>query len=460
MRGAAGLGLIGVLLVACTQEAILPGERFGVREPLDASIPVEGKPLPVAAPGEPENQSRAIALPGMSANADWSQRGGNAQHDGPHGSLSAAPQLVWAAPIGAGNSRRNRITATPVVSGGVVFAMDALARVTAVSTSGATLWQADLAAEFDRGGSQSGGGLAAGSGRVYATTGYGEVVALDAASGQVVWRQRMGSPAAGAPAVAGAQVFAMSADGTGWALDAGAGRVLWTLPAAENVLATETGAAPAVSGGTVIFPFAAGVMVAASTDAGTPLWQAAITGSRLGRAYANSGDITGDPVVTGGAVYVGTAGWSDGRVPRRHRRADLDCRRGRDEPAAGGGRFGLCGQRCGTAGPAGCRYGRADLGGRSAQFHRRQGAQAIAGLWPLRPRSGRGAGCHRFVRRGVAALRSGKRGRDGIGCHSGWCCLGAGAGAGPVVRRFGPGATSGFPLAAHPCKGNASFRKR
>ena len=306
MRRLAGLSMTLGVLVACDKEIILPGERFPVRAALEDSIPVEGEPLPVAAPEEPENQTRPIGLPGMVANADWTQRGGNALHDGPHGSLSAAPQLVWAANIGAGNSRRNRITATPVVSGGMVYAMDALAHVTAVSTAGAVLWQADLTAEFDRGGAQSGGGLAASAGRVYATTGYGEVVALDGSSGALLWRHRLGAPAAGAPAVAGAQVYAMSADGTGWALDAGTGRVVWTMPAAENVLASDTGAAPAVSGGTVFFPFAAGVMIAASSDTGTGLWQAAITGNRLGRAYANSGDITGDPVVTGGAVYVGT----------------------------------------------------------------------------------------------------------------------------------------------------------
>ena len=300
------LSLTAAVLAACERELILPGERFAVREDLAASVPQEGQPLPVAAPQEPENQTRPIGLPGMVQNADWTQRGGNALHDAPHGSLSAAPQLVWAAGIGAGNSRRNRITATPVVSGGVVFAMDALARVTAVSTAGSVLWQTDLAAEFDHGGAQSGGGLAATAGRVYATTGYGEVVALEASSGGVLWRQRLGAPAAGSPAVAGSQIFAMSTDGTGWALDAGSGRVVWTLPAAENVLASDTGAAPAVSGGTVIFPFAAGVMIAASSDTGTGLWQAAVTGSRLGRAYANSGDITGDPVVAGGAVYVGT----------------------------------------------------------------------------------------------------------------------------------------------------------
>ena len=300
------LSLVSAALVACDKEIILPGERFAVRTPLEDSIPVEGQPAPVAAAESPENQTRPIALPSMETNADWTQRGGNALHDGPHGSLSAAPQLLWAANIGAGSSRRNRITATPVVSGGVVYAMDALARVTAVSTAGSVLWQADLTAEFDRGGAQSGGGLAVSGGRVFATTGYGEVVALDAASGGVAWRHRLGAPAAGAPAVAGSQVYAMSSDGTGWALEAGSGRVVWTLPAAENVLATDSGAAPAVSGGTVIFPFAAGVLIAASSDAGLGQWQAAITGNRLGRAYANSGDITGDPVVSGGTVFVGT----------------------------------------------------------------------------------------------------------------------------------------------------------
>ncbi len=300
------------MVAACNRDVILPGERFAVRTPLEASIPVEGAPLPVAPPDEPDNQTRPIGLPGMVSNAEWPQRGGNAQHDGPHGQLSGAPQLVWAANIGAGNARRNRIAATPVVTGGVVFAMDALAHVTALSLSGATLWRADLTATFDRGGAQSGGGLAAGGGRVYATTGYGEVVALDASNGQIVWRQKLGAPAAGAPALAGSQVFALSADGTGWALDAGSGRVVWTLAGAEGVLATETGAAPAVDGGTVIFPFAAGVMVGASRDTGTALWQAAITGNRLGRAYANSGDITGDPVVTGGMVFVGTEGGRSG----------------------------------------------------------------------------------------------------------------------------------------------------
>lgn len=299
------LALVG-LLAACDQEVVLPGTRFPVRVPLEASVPVEGQAAPMAPPDESPNEARAIGLPAMVSNAEWTARGGSATHDGPHGRLQATPALVWSVNIGAGNSRRNRITAAPVVAGGAVYAMDALTHVSAVSLSGALLWQADVTAQFDRGGAQSGGGLGVGGGRVFATTGYGEVVALDAASGAVLWRHRLGSPAAGAPTFGGNKVFVMSADGTGWALDAATGKQVWTLPAAENVLASDTGAAPAVTAAHVIFPFSVGVMAQADRETGTGLWITAITGNRLGRAYANSGDITGDPVVTGGVIYVGT----------------------------------------------------------------------------------------------------------------------------------------------------------
>ena len=299
------LVLVG-LLAACDQDVILPGTRFPVRVALDVSVPVDGQPAPVAPPDEPANEARAIALPGMVSNAEWTERGGSPTHAGPHGRLSAVPALVWTVNIGAGNSRRNRITAAPVVAGGAVYVMDALTHVSAVSLAGGLLWQADVTAQFDRGGAQSGGGIAVGAGRVYATTGYGEVVALDAASGAVLWRHRLGSPAAGAPGLGGNKVYVMSADGTGWALDAATGKQVWTLAAAENVLASDTGAAPAVTAGDVFFPFAVGVMAKADRETGVGLWITAITGNRLGRAYANSGDITGDPVVTGGVIYVGT----------------------------------------------------------------------------------------------------------------------------------------------------------
>ena len=304
----------GLLLAACQKDVILQGVRFPVRAPLDASIPVAGQPAPVPPTDRPANQSAGISLPGMVSNADWSQRGGNARHTGPHGLLSSTPQLVWTVQIGSGNSHKNRIDAAPVVAGGAVFAMDALSGVTAVSVSGQTLWHANLTATFDNGGGQSGGGLAADGGRVFATTGYGETVALNAANGAVIWRQRLGAMPSGAPAVAGNLVFVVGDDGTAWALDAASGRIVWTVTGASSPDAFhfDSGAAPAVDGGTVVFPFSSGVLMAAETGTGKLRWNAAVSGTRLGRAYADSGDVTGDPVLSGGIMYVGTQGGRTG----------------------------------------------------------------------------------------------------------------------------------------------------
>jgi outer membrane protein assembly factor BamB len=294
-------------LAGCERELILPGERFPVRADLEASIPVEGQPAPVAPPIRPENQSAPISLPAAVANAEWGQRGGAANHAQPHGALSAAPVRVWSANVGAGNSRKNRVSAAPVVADGRVYTMDAAAVVQATGTNGVALWRADLTAEFDRGGGVSGGGLAAGGGRVYAATAYGELVALDAASGGVVWRQRLDSPVTGAPTLAGGTVFVSGRDGSGWAIAADTGRVRWTVPGAAGTTGMIGAAGPSVGENLVLFPFANGSITAALKVSGVQVWQAPVTGQRVGRAYAGVTDITGDAVVIGDRTFVGTA---------------------------------------------------------------------------------------------------------------------------------------------------------
>ncbi len=303
-RGA--LALVSMLALAgCGErELILPGERFDPRAPLDAPIPVEGQPRPTDATGRILNRAEPIALPAPQSVADWPQRGGNARHLAPHVALSGAPQRVWSVSIGAGDGRRQRITAQPVVAGGRVFAMDAQARVTAVSLTGAAGWSADLAPGRDAS-PVSGGGLAHGDGRLFATTGYGEVVAIDPASGAVIWRQRMDAAAAGAPAVEGGMVFAVSRDGTAWALRADNGRVEWQLPATPTAAGVLGAASPALAGNTVVIPFASGEVVAAQKADGTRTWVADVAGQRRGRAYAaRLSDITGDPVVAGNVTYI------------------------------------------------------------------------------------------------------------------------------------------------------------
>ena len=302
-----GLALLTLLAGCGDDELILPGERFDVRAPLEASVPTEANPSPVDPTAQRANADRPIALAAAAVNADWPQRGGNAGHLAPHAALGTAPQLVFSTDIGAGNTRKARISAAPVVAGGRIFTMDSQSEVQATSTSGAMLWRVDLTPPSDRSTAVSGGGLANGDGRLYVTTGFGEVLALDPASGAGVWRQRLGAPATGAPTVSGDLVYVVGRDGSAWAVEAGNGRVRWQLPGAPSATGLIGGSAPAVSGNAVLFPFASGQVVAALREGGSRLWSSQVAEQRLGRAYASYRDLSGDPVVVGDVAYIGSS---------------------------------------------------------------------------------------------------------------------------------------------------------
>jgi outer membrane protein assembly factor BamB len=57
----------------------------------------------------------------------------------------------------------------------------------------------------------------------------------------------------------------------------------------------------------VVFPFGSTEVIAATRRDGGRLWAAPVAGNRPGRAVALVTDITGDPVVAGNTVYVGSA---------------------------------------------------------------------------------------------------------------------------------------------------------
>jgi outer membrane protein assembly factor BamB len=300
-----GAGLLALLAACGQREVILTGERFPVRADLEASVPVEGQPAPIA-PADPENQSVAISL-GPQTGGDWTHRAGNARHLMPHAALSATPQRVWSAKIGSGSNRKNRISAAPVVADGRVFTIDAGTAVTATSTGGGTLWSTDLTASFDKGGGQSAGGLATAGGRVFATTGYGELVAIDAASGAVIWRQRVEAPISGAPATDGEAVYVSGRDGSAWAVNAVDGKVIWQVIGTPGKTAYVGTAAPTVGDRAVIFPSTAGdLMAVLKIGGGTKVWQASLAGKRLGRAYALTSDVTGDAVIAGKTLFAGS----------------------------------------------------------------------------------------------------------------------------------------------------------
>ncbi len=303
-RAALLLPLAGLALAGCRErELILEGQRLDTRAVLTPDGPaVEGTVQPT---------TTALSLPGARGNAEWTHPAGNAAHDGGHVALGSQQRLAFAANIGTPEGRRHRITAAPVIGGGLVFAMDAMSRVTAVTTGGGTVWSVDLTPPRETTASVSGGGLSYEGGLVVATTGFGEVVALDAASGRVAWRQRLDAPISGGATIAGGSVYAVGRDGTGWAIRASDGRMQWQVTLRRDIAGWQGSAAPAVAGDLVVFPSTSGQILAVDRATGTERWSAQIAGSRAGRAIALIRDMTGEPVIAGDMVVAGT---SSGRI--------------------------------------------------------------------------------------------------------------------------------------------------
>jgi outer membrane protein assembly factor BamB len=311
-RIAAGAcGVIAVLLLAaCERDTVLPGERFDTRTPLEETLPGEDGLAAASNPSDTD-AARPISLPAPTRLADWPSRGYSVTNQLPHAALSANPVEIWAAPIGSGNGRRNRISTDPVAGNGLVYTIDAGAQLQATALgTGAPAWITSLVPDFDRGANASGGGLALSGNRLFATTPYGELIALDAGTGSVIWRQRLGT-VLGAPTVAGGIVYVVGRNSEAWAVEADDGRLRWRIPSSEAPSVLVGGAAPAVADGRVIFPFPSGEIVAAFPNTGVTLWNSFLAGGRLGTAYAGINDITSDPVVIGGTIYAGN---QSGRV--------------------------------------------------------------------------------------------------------------------------------------------------
>lgn len=290
-------GLVGLaVLAACAEpEIVLPGKR----EPID-SVLAGG----VQEDADPTNESRAIRLAAQSSNANWTHRPVSPGTRTAHPALGTALQMIWSTDIGDGDSRKHRITADPVVADGRVFTMDSKALVSAVSTAGAQLWSSDLTPSTDRDGDAGGGGLAYGDGKLFVTSGFGKVAALDPASGGVLWEQELGGAATGTPSYFGGLVYVVSADSTAWAIEADSGRVRWQVSSFDDVNNVFGGPAPAVNDKLVVFGFGSGEVQGVFRKGGLNIWNSTVVGSRDGRAMSTIGDITGDPVISGNTVYV------------------------------------------------------------------------------------------------------------------------------------------------------------
>ncbi|WP_299772237.1 PQQ-like beta-propeller repeat protein [uncultured Tateyamaria sp.] len=285
------------IVAACSErEIILPGKREPVSAVLTADT-AEAEALTEAA--------RDIALPPQVANTDAAQSFGTPAFRTDHPQLGQTLTPIWSVDIGAGDSRKHRIVADPVVSGGRVFTLDAETTVTAVSTSGQVLWQRDILTDRANSGEGTGGGLAVDGNVLFVSSGLGTLTALDVETGGTIWEQELEAIGVGRPTAFENLVYVMAGDDTGWALEKDSGRIAWQVSSSETRTNVLGGPAPIVTDGLAVFSFGSGEMQAVFRQGGLRRWDASVLGERQGRALAKVDDVTGRPIAKDGVIYAG-----------------------------------------------------------------------------------------------------------------------------------------------------------
>lgn len=288
-RHALSLGLALVIsLAGCgSKDETLPGERIPVR-PEDAPVPGGSR--------------AALGIPVAVMNAEWTHRNGAARGRLVNPALRPVPQLIWSADIGAGDKKRRRLITGPIVAGGMIYTMDAAGQVTAVTRGGQIAWSRSVVPEGQVPDGGTGGGFAEAGGVLFVTTGFGEVLALDPASGGTIWRKTLDAPIRAAPAVADGRVIVVQRDDTAYALDARNGGILWRVQGVGGP-GLLGGASPAIDGQLAVLPFASGEVLGVLARNGLGVWGTAVTGGRPDVARNNIVDVSGDPVIDGDVVF-------------------------------------------------------------------------------------------------------------------------------------------------------------
>ncbi len=288
------LGVTGCGAFGGSEEASTP--TTGNREPILSRLATEIVADPILA-------DVSVIVPPARANVSWPQAGGNAAKVAGHVALGDAPVRAWTAQI-AGTTKTRRLAAAPVVADGLLFAVDTGAVIHAFDAqTGARRWQHEIRVSGDLRDATFGGGASFANGRLYATNGVGDVVALEAATGQVLWRVKPAGPLRGAPTVAFNTVFVMTQDNQIHALNSEDGSVVWQDAAATGQAGVFGVAAPAVGQGSVIAGYSSGELVAYRYENGRNLWSDALARTSISTQVGTLTDVDANPIIDAGRVY-------------------------------------------------------------------------------------------------------------------------------------------------------------
>lgn len=298
------------ILFGCLMATALSGCGLFDKDPLDIS----GERISVIRENrniKPDYSARQIQvrLPRAKINYAWEQTGLTASHKGDHLKSGGNLDELWNISFGEGSSKRNALISAPVADSHNVYTVDVEGVVKAYKLAdGEIVWEKKVKPlnRKAKDNSMSGAGIAVKGNKVFVTTGFGQVFALNKTDGNIVWNQDIKSPIRIAPTVDGDLVIVQSLDNGIFALNENTGKEMWKDKQEEEATTMIGGGAPAYSAGKdlVLAGFSNGQIQAYKASTGTPLWSEWVVSSTSTESLSDITAIKANPIIDNDIAYV------------------------------------------------------------------------------------------------------------------------------------------------------------
>ncbi len=291
--------LTGALLAGCSwfdsgdDKVPLPGKRISV---LELQKNLEPQDVAMKAIG--------FTAPEPWKNEFWPQAGGYPNHTMQNLDLNPNElKKLWSVDIGEGDQDKLPLIAQPVVFDNRVFTLDTESRVSAFDLkTGKELWHQTVKPKKE-GDEVISGGIAYSSGKLFVTSGYNELLALNPADGKIAWKVKLSSPSRAAPSIIGDRIFVVTLDNKISAFSANDGSSLWDYQALSEVSGIVGAASPAANNEIVVPAFSSGEIMALHVENGSVAWSDDLSPSTRVGGLAALPDIQGLPVLDKDLVF-------------------------------------------------------------------------------------------------------------------------------------------------------------